>query len=135
MKLQLFPWIRMENFRIQDPDPYNNSYGSALLIISSSSWQLSSRFQMNSLLTFKQYPFFALSCLYSDHWRYHPTFVTSPHDSYLECTPQFQFSTLLSHASLFIRPYKEQDYLPVIYNKIPWFAYSGTFNLIFFSNV
>ena len=23
-------WIRIENFRILDPDPYNNSYGSAL---------------------------------------------------------------------------------------------------------
>ena len=39
LKLELFPWIRMENFRIriwirmenfriQDPDPYNNSYRS-----------------------------------------------------------------------------------------------------------
>ena len=40
LELELFPlilmenfwiriWIRMKNFRIQDPDPYNNSYGSA----------------------------------------------------------------------------------------------------------
>ena len=43
LELELFPlilmenfliriWIRMKNFRIQDPDPYDNSYGSATLI-------------------------------------------------------------------------------------------------------
>ena len=26
-------WIRKENFRFQDPDPYNNSYGSASLMV------------------------------------------------------------------------------------------------------
>ena len=36
LKLVLFPWIRMENLWIQDPDSYINSYVSASLLVTQS---------------------------------------------------------------------------------------------------